>query len=200
MTEQLKSAIFAAHGRGDVQEALRLLKSAIEQGDEEAKRVYDRLVEIGRGQGGTSTAIDRSAITHYLCIAPPSAVAEWNRTKRGPVEVAMHPVHSRKIWESQIGIAPDSKDVSVAGFENEGSSNIEPPLASLGLGRDSGHSFFVRSVMIEDPPGTVTRFVLGVAYRSLQFSITNGDVPAAFSSAMISTPPTLKKRFWQVWK
>jgi hypothetical protein len=33
---------------GAFKKALRLLKSAIKQGDEQAKRVYDQLVEAGR--------------------------------------------------------------------------------------------------------------------------------------------------------
>jgi TPR repeat protein len=58
MTEQLKSAIMEAHGRGDIPEALRLLKSAIEQGDEQAKRVYDQLVEMGRNLPERAAAIN----------------------------------------------------------------------------------------------------------------------------------------------
>lgn len=195
MTEQEKSAFFEAHGRGDMQEALRLLKSAMQQGDEEAKRVYERLVEIGGKLPASPIVIDISAITHYVCISPPSAFAEWKRTKRGPLEVVLHPTHGQNLWVSSIGIAPELTPVSVAYFESEGSSNIEPPLASLGLGRSSGHAFFVRSVAVEDPPGKMTRFVLGVAYRSSKMSITNGDAPATFSNSQ-----GRKKRFWQFWK
>jgi hypothetical protein len=191
MADELKNA--------DMQEALRLLKTAMENGDEQAKRVYERLVSMGREIAEASAVIDRTAITHYLCIAPPSAVAEWNQRKRGPVEAVLHSVLGKRMWESEIGITPDSKDVSLVGFDDDASSNIEPPLKSLGLGRDSGHAFFVRWVSIEDPPGKATRFVLGVAYRSSQFSLTNGDAPAHFSVAATS-PPQRQKRFWQIWK
>jgi hypothetical protein len=195
MNEQLKSAIIEAHGRGDIQEALRLLKTAVAQGDEQAKRAYDQLVEIGGKLPTPSAVIEIPAVTHYLCISPPSTFDEWKITKRGPLEVVLHPTHGRKVWEPSIGIAPESNKISVAVFENDESANIEPPLASLGLGRSSGHSFFVRWVTVDDPPRRAVRFILGVAYRSPQMSITHGEVPAMFLN-----PKNDKKHFWQFWK
>jgi hypothetical protein len=203
MTEKQITAVMEAHGRGDMKEALRLIKAEVDRGDEQAKLVYAQLVEVGRTLPTKSDTIDVSDITHWLCISPPSAFEEWQRTKRGPVEIALDAVHGKMIWESQIGTAPDPKDVSVASFKSEGGPDIaaigleeiEPPLASLRLGRNSGHAFFLRSVLIEDPPGKVARFVFGVAYRAPKFSITNGGAPALFLN-----PKKAKKHFWQFWK
>jgi hypothetical protein len=145
--------------------------------------------------------IDPVSITNYFCVVRPSVLENYRRTNQGPVAVVLSATVGAKMWEDIIGIAPKPTQVSVLSFETETERDMEPPLKTLGLIRNSisdcKHSLFLRTAEVR-VDNCREQAILGIAYkdRTGEKTITNGTEPAEF--VVTETAPIHPK--WQFWR